>query len=160
QKDRRSHEHRRGCKAVASFTRLNLPCIGPSFKHPPGTSFTFQAAAKLAITLFAYHRRDRRARRSPSVKCVPKRTNVYGTSRVRRSLHFFRALARNSNKAFVAGSSGSPRSALILPWFVSRAPNTVTGTPASFSKLPNRCACALVSGCSATCRIRNGGIPL
>ena len=66
----------------------------------------------------------------------------------------------NSNNAFVAESSGRPRSALILLCVVSLAPKTVTGTPASFSTLPRRRACAVVSGCSATCRIRNGGILL
>src|SRR6266536_199916 len=74
--------------------------------------------------------------------------------------HFFSALPRNSNNALVAGSLGKPRSALILLWVVSLAPKTVTGTPAPFSTFPKRCACALVSGCSVTCRIRNGGIPL
>src|SRR5262249_57085085 len=74
--------------------------------------------------------------------------------------HFFRARSRNSNNAFVAGSSGRPRSALILLWVVSRAPKTVTGTPASFSTWPSRWACALTSGCPATCRTRNGGVPL
>src|SRR5262249_5897390 len=74
--------------------------------------------------------------------------------------HFFSALPRNSNNALVDGSSALPRSALILLWVVSLAPNTVVGMPDSFRTLPRRCACALVSGCSATCRIRNGGIPL
>src|SRR5258708_3404602 len=41
---------------------------------------------------------------------------------------------RNSNNALVAGSSGRPRSALILLWLVSLAPKTVTGLPASFSR--------------------------
>src|SRR5437773_1379159 len=74
--------------------------------------------------------------------------------------HFFNASAVKSNSALVAGSSGRPRSALILLCVVSLAPNTLTETPASFRALPRRCACALVSGCSATCRIRKGGIPL
>src|SRR5207244_6570200 len=39
--------------------------------------------------------------------------------------HFFNALPRNSNNALVAGSSGKPRSALILLCVVSRAPKTV-----------------------------------
>src|ERR1700738_271996 len=60
--------------------------------------------------------------------------------------HFFSAAARKSNNALVAGSSGRPRSALILLWVVSLAPKTVAETLASFSTLPRRCACALVSG--------------
>ena len=57
--------------------------------------------------------------------------------------HFFNALPTNSNSAFVAGSSGLPMSALILLWFVSLPPKTVTGIPASFNTLPSRLACAL-----------------
>src|SRR5579883_1689269 len=74
--------------------------------------------------------------------------------------HFLSALAMNSNKALVAGSSGRPRSALSLLWVVSRPGKSVKGTPASFSALPKRCAWAVVSGCPATYRIRKGGIPL
>lgn len=64
-----------------------------------------------------------------------------------------------SNTAFVTGSSGLPMSALIFECVLSFAPNMVTGTPAAFSTLPNRTACAVVSGWPDTCRIRNGGMP-
>ena len=49
--------------------------------------------------------------------------------------HFFSASPTNSNNAFVAGSSGRPRSALILLWVDSWAPKTLTGMPALFSTL-------------------------
>ena len=59
---------------------------------------------------------------------------------------FFKASPTNSNNAFVAGSSGVPRLALIRLWLVSWAPKTLAGMPASFSTVPRRCACAEVSG--------------
>ena len=55
---------------------------------------------------------------------------------------YLSASVTNSNSAFVAGSSGRPISALILLWFDSRAPKTLTGTPASFSTFASRWACA------------------
>src|SRR5437588_10695089 len=73
---------------------------------------------------------------------------------------YFSALPRNSNNAFVAGSSGLPRSSLILACVVSLAAKTVAGRPASFSTLPRRSARAVLSGWPATCTIRNGGTPL
>src|SRR5262245_12877970 len=72
----------------------------------------------------------------------------------------FSAFSTNANNAVVAGSSGLPRSALILVCVVSLAPNTVTGTSALFSTFPRRWAWAVTSGWLATYRIRNGGMPL
>ena len=40
------------------------------------------------------------------------------------------------------------------------AEKTVTVTPAPLRAVASRCACAFVSGCSATCRMKNGGMPL
>src|SRR2546426_12313086 len=60
--------------------------------------------------------------------------------------HFFTVSAKNSYNAFVAGSSGNPRSSLSFVCSVSLAPNTRPGTPASFNTAPRRNACAEVSG--------------
>lgn len=62
----------------------------------------------------------------------------------------FTAFSTNANHAAVAGSSDFPRSALTLVCVVSLAPNSVTGTLASFSTLPNRRAWAVTSGWPAT----------
>ena len=43
---------------------------------------------------------------------------------------------------------------------VSLALNTLAGTPAFVSTALRRSACAVTSGCPATWRIRNGGMPL
>ena len=64
--------------------------------------------------------------------------------------YFASAFVKNSNNAFVAGSSGWPRLALILEWVVSGAANTVTAIPDSLRTLPNRVGCAVVSGWPAT----------
>src|ERR1022692_2817676 len=55
-------------------------------------------------------------------------------------------------------SLGRPRLVLIVPWFVPSAATTFAEIPASFNLSANQCDCALVSGRSATCRIRNGGM--
>ena len=53
---------------------------------------------------------------------------------------------------------GKPRLALIVPCVVPSAETTWAGTPASFNLSASQCDCALVSGRSATCRIRNAGM--
>src|SRR5262249_38111669 len=58
-----------------------------------------------------------------------------------------------ANNAIVGSSSGLPRSALIVPWFLSLAGWALAGTPASRNALASRRDCAVVSGWSATWRI-------
>ena len=69
-----------------------------------------------------------------------KQTQVAFTIGLATVRYFFSASPTNSNRALVPGSSGNPRSALILLWVVSRAPKTRTAMPASFNAWPNRCA--------------------
>src|SRR6516165_9425478 len=65
-----------------------------------------------------------------------------------------------ATNSFVGSSSGLPRSALIVPWFLPSAGWAFAGTPASRSALASRWDWAVVSGWSATWRIRNGGMRL
>src|SRR5207302_2022226 len=82
------------------------------------------------------------ARASRIVLALAWRFGLAAQTEALPNIHFFKAFSRYSNNALVAGSSGLPRSALILLCVVSLAPKTVTAMPASFSTLPKRWACA------------------
>src|SRR5262249_27530181 len=70
----------------------------------------------------------------------------------------FKHSSKNANNACVGLSSGSPRSELMVPCVLPSAGNAVADAAASFNALTSRCDCPLVSGCSATWRIKKGGM--
>src|SRR5688572_11156130 len=68
---------------------------------------------------------------------------IYDGWMVAKLTYFFNTPSKNSNNAFVGGSSGRPRLSFSLLWLVSLAAKRLAGMSTPLSTDSSRCACAL-----------------